>query len=132
MGISRVPPLTSAQRIIRDAEDGDVGMKVSDTPGPSDYRASVHDALTTNFDMIRFGFGEPAFGATADAFRGTNFIGTAEAIMPFVDLTRLMPPFGILLKSGTDQTLTWTIRDNLSSGYVAFNVIAYGFDRIPD
>lgn len=93
-------------------------------------RIDLHDAIVTNFDLTRLGFAEPAFGQTGNTFRVTNAVGTGESMLPFVDLRRIMPPFGIKLDKGMDQRLTFRIRDDLSSGIVAFNCIAYGFDRV--
>lgn len=92
----------------------------------------IHDSLQSNFDFIRLGFGEPAFGSAANTFRGTNFVGTAEAIMPIVDLKRMLPPFGIKLDAKSNQRLTLRVQDNISAGIVAFDCIAYGFNRFPD
>jgi hypothetical protein len=90
----------------------------------------IHDALTVNSDFIRLGLGNPAFGASATVFRATNFIGTGEAILPTVDLKQFVPPYGIKLDKGSSQRLTMRIQDDLSSGFVDFTVIAYGFDRL--
>ena len=87
--------------------------------------------MKTNFDFTRLALGRPAFGASLTTFRGTNFVGTAEAMLPVVDLKEFMPPFGIKLEAGTSQRLTLRVRDALA-GLVNFDCIAYGFDRIPD
>ncbi len=88
----------------------------------------IHDALKTNFDFTRLALGRPAFGAAATVFRGTNLIGTAEAMLPVVDLKEFMPPFGIKLDKGTNQRLVLTVKDALA-GLTTFDIIAYGFDR---
>ena len=86
---------------------------------------------SSNDDLgVRLKNTAPAFGNTSNTFIGTNFVGTSEAIMPVVDLRRIIPPFGLKLDSGTDQRLTLIIRDNLTSGMTTFNVIVYGFDRL--
>lgn len=92
----------------------------------------IHDALKTNFDFIRLSLGTPAFGSGADAFRATNVVGTSEAFIPVVDLTRLMPPYGIKLDAGSNQRLVLEVRDiTTAASIVAFDAIAYGFDREP-
>ena len=91
----------------------------------------IHDALKSNFDFTRLALGRPAFGATSTTFRGTNFIGTAEAMIPVIDLKEFMPPFGIKLDAGTKQRIVLTVKDALA-GLTTFDIIAYGFDRFPD
>lgn len=88
----------------------------------------IHNSLQSNFDFVRLGLGNPAYGQGSNTFRGTNFIATAEAIMPVVDLKEFMPPFGIKLDAGSTQKIVMRIRDNASVPDV-FNCIAYGFDR---
>ena len=91
----------------------------------------IHNSLKTNFDFNRLALGRPAFGSTGDTFRGTNFIGTAEATMPIIDFKEFIPPYGIKLDHGTTQRLVLSIRDALA-GLTTFDIIAYGFDRLPD
>jgi len=92
----------------------------------------IHDALKSNFDFVRLCVGTPAFGAAADAFRASNVIGTSEAYIPTLDLTKIIPPYGIKLDAGSNQKFVLEIRDDTTSAsIVAFDVIAYGFDRVP-
>jgi hypothetical protein len=117
-------------------EFGDLGISLTNgcrlfyTRGSGD-EVDIHDALKINFDFTRLALGRPAFGAAATTFRGTNFIGTAEVMLPVVDLKEFMPPFGIKLDAGTSQRLTLRVRDALA-GLTTFDCIAYGFDRFPD
>ncbi len=117
-------------------EFGDLGIVLTNgcrlfyTRGQGD-EIDIHDALKTNFDFTRLALGRPAFGATSTTFRGTNFVGTAEAMMPVVDFKEFMPPFGIKLEAGSSQRITLRVRDALA-GLVNFDCIAYGFDRLPD
>lgn len=90
---------------------------------------TIHDTLKSNFDFVRLCLGQPAFGSAADAFRIKNAISTSEGYIPVLDLTKLVPPYGIKLDIGTVQRLVLEVRDN-ASGVDAFNVIAYGFDRL--
>ena len=89
----------------------------------------IHEALKTNFDYTRLSLGAPSFGDTANAFRGTNFVGTAEAMMPVVRMSDWFPPFGIKLDAGSAQRLTHRLRDNCA-GATTFDIIAFGFDRL--
>lgn len=92
----------------------------------------IHESLKTNFDFIRLCVGTPAFGGAADAFRATNVIGASEAYIPVLYLSHIIPPYGIKLDAGSNQRLVIEIRDDLTSAsIVAFDAIAYGFDREP-
>lgn len=95
-------------------------------------RIVIHDTLKSNFDFVRLCFGNPAFGATTNSFYASNVSGTSEAYIPVLDLTKLVPPFGIKLNVGSADKMVLEIRDNTTAaGIVAFDVICYGFDRIP-
>ena len=73
--------------------------------------------------------GQPAFGATTNAFIASNVSGLSEAVIPILDLTKILPPFGIKLDKSSIQTLSLTVRDNCT-GVDQFDCIAYGFDRL--
>jgi len=88
----------------------------------------LHEGIKTNFEFLRFALFQPAFGTGSNAFQVTNVIGTSESYMPVIELSKLVPPFGVKLDAGTTQKLVIEIRDNLT-GMDALNVIAYGFDR---
>lgn len=92
----------------------------------------IHDALKTNFDFVRLCLGNPAFGDSAGAFRASNVVGTSEAYIPVLDLTRLVPPYGIKMDAGSNQRLVLEIRDDTTSAsIVALDAVCYGFDREP-
>ena len=88
----------------------------------------IHDALKSNWDFVRLSLGNPAFGQQTNAFIASNVIGASEGVIPILDLTRIMPPYGIKLDEGTIQRLILTVRDNCT-GVDQFDCIAYGFDR---
>lgn len=89
---------------------------------------TIHDALKTNFDFVRLCMGRPAFGNTTNAFIAGNVSGTSEGVIPVLDFTKILPPFGLKLDAGSVQQLILTVRDN-TTGVDAFNAIAYGVDR---
>lgn len=89
---------------------------------------TIHDALKSNWDFIRLCLGYPAFGATTNAFIASNVAGASEGMIPTLDFTKLLPPYGLKLDTNSVQRLVLTVRDNVS-GVDAFNAIAYGFDR---
>lgn len=84
--------------------------------------------LKSNWDFVRLCLGNPSFG-DAGAFRVNNVSGTSEGYIPVLDLTKLIPPYGIKLDMGTNQKLVLEIRDDVQ-GVDSFNAICYGFDRI--
>lgn len=90
----------------------------------------IHDGIKTNFEMMRFGMGTPSIGGAGDAFRVSNVIGNADTYMTFVDLSKLMPPYGVRLKYLSTQKLTIRIRDDLTA-LDGFDCVAYGFTRLP-
>jgi hypothetical protein len=89
----------------------------------------IHSNLKTNWDFCRLCFGTPPLGNQSDAFRAQNVVGSAEGYIPFLHITMLVPPYGILLAKGTQRKITLRIRDDISA-IDAFDCIAYGFDRI--
>lgn len=89
----------------------------------------IHEAIKTNFDFVRLGLFQPAFGTAANSFQIPNAITTAEAFVPIISLSILVPPFGILLNKGTEQKITFAVRDNLTA-IPNFDIIAYGFEVI--
>jgi len=89
---------------------------------------NIHNALKTNFDFVRLGFGNPTFGDAGTVFRINNAVGASEGYIPILDLRTIMPPYGIKLDLGTTQKLVLRIRDDVST-IDGFDCIAYGFDR---
>lgn len=90
----------------------------------------IHNALKSNFDFVRLCNGNPAFGSTTNAFIASNIIGTAEGIIPILNLCNLMPPYGIKLDTGSVQKIILEIRDT-TTAIGGMDAIAYGFDRLP-
>lgn len=91
---------------------------------------TIHDALQSNWDFVRLCLGQPGFGDAANAFKANNVSGTSEGYIPVLDLTKLLPPYGIKIDKGTNQKLVLRVRDD-TTGVDAFDCIAYGFDRYP-
>ncbi len=89
---------------------------------------TIHNALKTNWDFVRLSLGNPAFGQTTNAFIASNVSGASEGIIPILDLTKIMPSYGIKLDKGTTQRIILTVRDNCT-GVDQFDCVAYGFDR---
>ena len=57
-----------------------------------------------------------------------DIVSTSEGYIPVLDLTKIMPPFGIKLDRGTVQKLALVVRDD-TTGVDGFDCIAYGFER---
>ncbi|MDP3354163.1 MAG: hypothetical protein Q8S44_10545 [Flavobacteriaceae bacterium] len=92
---------------------------------------TIHNALKSNWDFVRLCSGQPAFGATTNAFIASNVFGLSEGVIPVLDLTKMLPPYGIKLDQSSTQTITLTVRDNCT-GVDQFDCIAYGFDRLAE
>ena len=91
---------------------------------------TIYGALKSNWDFVRMCCGNPSFGATTNAFIASNVSGTSEGIIPVLDFTKIIPPYGLCIEAGTDQRLLLRINDD-TSGVDAFDAIAYGFERLP-
>ena len=89
---------------------------------------TIHNALKSNWDFVRLSLGNPAFGQQANAFIAYNVFGSSEGVIPLLDFTKIMPPYGIKLDKGTIQRLILTIRDDCT-GVDQFDCVTYGFDR---
>jgi hypothetical protein len=95
----------------------------------------IAPSLLTNFDFIRLCQGNPAFGDGAAAFRAQNAVaGTNEAYFPTLDFQKTFGlQYGIKIPKATQIKIVIRIKDDLTGApydLTAFNVIAYGFDRI--
>tara|TARA_R110002020_G_scaffold132746_7_gene296367 strand:+ start:7761 stop:8399 length:639 start_codon:yes stop_codon:yes gene_type:complete len=87
----------------------------------------IHEGIKTNFEFVRLGMGSPSIGDGANAFRANNVSGAAEGYIPFIEFRRLFGlPWGIRIRARTEDTLSWYIQDDLSSGITEFNIVAYG------
>lgn len=59
-----------------------------------------------------------------------NFLAVNDyGYVGFIDLTSILPPFGVKLDKGSRQALTVSIRDDLSAVADVFNFYAQGFER---
>jgi hypothetical protein len=94
----------------------------------------IAPSLLTNFDVIRLCQGNPAFGDGTNAFRGTNVVSVNEAYFPVLDMVRIFGlPWGIKIPKASTVKIVIRIKDDLTGAPYdldAFNVIAYGFDKI--
>lgn len=87
---------------------------------------TIDESLQTNWHFVRLAGGEPAFGDAATAFRANSVAGNSEGYTPFIDVARIFGlPWGIKLETGSTDTLTWRIRDDIT-GVDEFDIVAYG------
>ena len=94
----------------------------------------LSQSLKSNFDFLRMCLFNPPFGGSRDPqtmFQLGDIIGASEGYCPILDFSKLIPPYGIKLDSGSDQRLVLKVRDNISS-VDAFNCIIYGFKRLQE
>ena len=94
----------------------------------------IHDAMVSNWDIVRLARGTPTIsgGKPADAFVARNVAATTDwGLIPNVDLSAYMPPYGVKLDKGTMEKIALVINDDCTDADT-FNVLAFGFDRFPD
>lgn len=84
----------------------------------------IHEAIKANQDLFRLAF---QLIPTAWEVRGVA-ANNDYGYFINIDLTKIVPPYGIKLDKGTNQKLVMRIRDNATNADT-FDVIAYGFDR---
>lgn len=99
---------------------------------PTAGDVDLHEAVKSNFDLVRLCDGQPSFGSGTAAFQVSNAVGTDEAFIPVLDIRNFVPPYGIRLEAGSTQKIVIDIRDNtLTAKASSFNAIAYGFEVLP-
>ena len=109
-----ITALTNGCQLLYDDEEGQV---------------TIHEALKTNWDVIRLCGGNPPIGATTSSFIASNVSGNSEGVIPVLDFReRFGFRWGLRLAVGTRQRLTFRIRDNISAPDQT-DIIAYGFER---
>lgn len=85
----------------------------------------IHNAIKSNQDLFRLGFAPIPAGWEVRHVNANNDYGYFITF----DMTKLGLPFGIKLDRGSNQRLVMTVRDNAGTSAIAFDCIAYGFDR---
>jgi len=94
----------------------------------------IAESLKSNFEIVRLCQGTPAFGSNSAAFFAesvTSGAGNQFAIIPILNFQSVFGfQYGLRLRAGTTNKLVLSVRDNLTGGLDAFNIIAYGFKRL--
>ncbi|MEE9540672.1 MAG: hypothetical protein V3V85_04165 [Candidatus Thorarchaeota archaeon] len=87
----------------------------------------LHDSIQTNLEFIRLGLANPPIGSGTAAFRADITGGGADAYLPTIDFSQIFGlPWGLRLRKSTTDTITFTVRDDLSTGIDQFDIIGYG------
>ena len=95
------------------------------TQAQGDY--FLHDGIKTNKQFIRIGGDTHSIGTGVDAFLAdVSGGGTEKSYMPNIDIAETFGmPYGLRLRKGTKDNLTFVVNDNLS-GLTTFDIVAYG------
>ena len=89
-------------------------------------QVEIADGIKTNFEFVRLGLGNPAFNG-GSAFIANNVNGTAEGLLPVIDLAQVFGfPWGLRLRAGSTDRICFVVNDDLSSGITQFDIIGYG------
>lgn len=85
----------------------------------NDGAITIHEGIKSNIAFFRMSTQTPQIIDLSG--------GGADSINVYIDLTNLFgAEFGIRLKKGTTDSLSFIVRDNLSTGLDEFNIIGYG------
>jgi hypothetical protein len=87
----------------------------------------VADGIVNNQEMLRMAIGQGVI-PTAWEIRGVNALND-YGYMVNIDLTKILPPYGVKLDAGSNQKLFCRIQDNLVAATDTFNILTYGFKR---
>ena len=95
------------------------------TQAQGDY--FLHDGIKTNKQFIRIGGDTHSIGTGVDAFLAdVSGGGTEKSYMPNIDVAETFGmPYGLRLRKGTKDNLTFVVNDNLS-GLTTSDIVAYG------
>jgi hypothetical protein len=87
----------------------------------------LHEGIQTNLEFIRTGHKTHAIGTGTDAYLAdVSGGGTSKAYLPIIDISEQFgKPWGLRLRKGTNDRLSFIVRDDLST-LEAFDAIAYG------
>ncbi|MDO3651402.1 hypothetical protein, partial [Nocardia mangyaensis] len=83
------------------------------------------------FEFIRLcGKGASPIGSGSDSYRASNVTGASEGYIMTLDFSdQFGMPWGIRIPKNSNLRFVVRIQDD-TTGVDAFNMIAYGFDRI--
>ena len=93
-----------------------------------DGESILSQGIKTNLEFIRIGNATAAIGTGSDSFLAdVSGGGTEKSYLPRIDMSKLFggTGFGIRLRKGSTDKLTFTVRDDLS-GLSTFDILAFG------
>lgn len=87
----------------------------------------IQQGMKTNLDMVRLAISTGAIGTGTDAYKADISGGGADTYLPTLDLSVTFGfPWGLRLKKGSNDKITFRVNDDLSVGIDAFNVKGFG------
>lgn len=87
----------------------------------------IQDQIQTNLDFIRLGFLTQGVGEGTSAFRADISGSGSETYLPVIDLSQTFGPrWGVRIKRGSNDLLSFIVNDDLDSGIDTFNIKAFG------
>jgi len=87
----------------------------------------LHEGIKTNLEFVRTGQKTAAIGTGTESYLAdVSGGGTSKAYLPIIDISEQFgKPWGLRLRKGTSDKLTFIVRDDLST-LDAFDAISYG------
>lgn len=90
-------------------------------------RLTIQGGIQTNLDFIRLGFSTVGTGDGSSAFRADTSGAGADTYLPIIDLTQTFGfPWGLRLRKGTNDAMSFVVNDDLSTGMDGFDIRAFG------
>ena len=87
----------------------------------------IQSAIKTNLDFIRLGSDTGAIGGGASAWVSDLSGGGADAYLPVINIqNKFGYPYGLHLRKGKLDKLSFRVNDDLSSGIDQFDIIGFG------
>ena len=87
----------------------------------------INGHIKTNLDFVRLGLSTAAVGDGTSAFRSDTSGGGTDTYMPVIDLSQTFGmPWGLRLEKGSNDRISFTINDDLSTGIDEHNIFGFG------
>lgn len=87
----------------------------------------IEEGLKSNLEMLRIGQNTQGVGDKTTAYQLSVAGAGADAYIPLIDLSATFGfPWGLRLKKNDNDSLFFTVQDDLSTGLDGFNIKAFG------
>ena len=87
---------------------------------------SIVSGIKTNFEMLRVGCFEPAFGTANDAFLASNVSGTSEAYCINIDMEDVFGlQWGLRLRKNSTDRIGFIVKDDIT-GLDFMDIMVFG------